>query len=173
MGNSRRRGGFGRIVRAFVALAIMCGVLSVAGPASAATRTSVDFTVRESLPIGTPGTLIASDVPGCSNATVATVDVTSVETRRLTIFRGTKVLDCGGGDTFSLRFVAVVRGCSSSNFGVWARRRRYRVVRRCTWRRSVAGELPTRWWCRHRLRQRRCRRSLHGQTAPQLIGRVP
>lgn len=119
MESSKSRFGSARIFRALVAMAIVCGVLSVASPASAAPPSAVDFTVSETLPIGTPGTLIASDIPGCASASVSTADVSVTETRRLTIFRGTKMLDCGAGDTLSLRFVAVVRGCSSTNFGVW------------------------------------------------------
>ncbi len=109
----------GRIRRALVAVALVCGVVSVAAPAAAAAPVFVDFTVREMLPVGTPGVLIASNVPGCASATVATVDASRTDRGRTTTFRGTKVFDCGGGDTFSLTFRAIVRGCSPIDVGTW------------------------------------------------------
>jgi hypothetical protein len=109
----------GRILRALAAAAILTGAVAMTSPVSAAPPTAVDFTVRESLPAGTPGVMISSDIAGCATATVATIDASRVDKGPITTFRGTKVIDCGGGDTFSLTFRARVRGCSPTDHGTW------------------------------------------------------
>lgn len=86
---------------------------------SAARRTAVSFTVNETLPIGTPGTISDSDLPECAAGTATTPTVDVYERRLATVFVGTKVLDCGDGNSLTLRFVAVGRECTATNRGVW------------------------------------------------------
>ena len=102
-----------------MAVTILCGLVSVTDTAIAATPVPVDFTVRESLPAAIPGVMIASNLPGCPTATVATVDASRTDIGPVAIFRGRKIFDCGGGDTFTLRFRALSIGCSSIDVGTW------------------------------------------------------
>lgn len=109
-------------VRGFVAGAIALGALATATPASAAPPIAVDFTVSESLPVGTPGDLIVSDVPGCAApapASVTTPSATRTDSGPVVRFTGTKVVDCGGGDTFTLSFRASVSACDLTDSGRW------------------------------------------------------
>lgn len=111
-----------RFIRAVVAGLLMVGMISVgAAPASAAPPTSVDFTVNESLPLGSDGDLVSRNNLDCpiSVGSVDTLTVTVTETGPLTHFRGTKVVDCGGSDSFTLTFRATSSACSSTDSGRW------------------------------------------------------
>lgn len=109
-----------RTITLFAAVAVIATafVFSQAGPASAASPL-VDFTVEETLPVGTPGSLVASDIPGCSSATVATTNATGSTKGPVTTFTADKSFDCGGGDTFTLSLVARVIGCAATDSGSW------------------------------------------------------
>lgn len=105
--------------RCLVAVAVVGGSILVAGPASAESPEAVDFTVSETK-AGGPGTLIESDIEGCSTlATVETLDPSVTTTGAVITFAGTKIVDCGEGNTFTLTFRARVTGCSSTDFGTW------------------------------------------------------
>lgn len=105
--------------RALAALTMITGTLALAQPASAAPPVAVDFTVSETLPLGTPGTLTSSDIPGCPAATVTTFPELATTAGPVSRFVGTKVFDCGGGDTFTLRYDARVIGCAPTDDGRW------------------------------------------------------
>ncbi len=109
----------GLILRSIVVAAIVAGASAFAAPVEAAAPTDVDFTIREVLPVGTPGVMIASDIAVCPSAAVATIGATRTDSGPVSTFRGTKVIDCGGGDTFSVEFRASVTGCSSTDSGTW------------------------------------------------------
>jgi hypothetical protein len=105
-----------------VAAVILTAGLSLAmtgSPASADRPTRVDFTVSETLPLGTPGDLSASDVPGCESGTVTTPDVDTYERGRRTTFTGTKLVDCGDGDSFTMWFAATGVECRETIRGFW------------------------------------------------------
>lgn len=111
-----------RFSRAVVAAGLMVGMVAAeVAPASAAPPTSVDFTVNESLPVGSPGDLVISDIDGCPAGvdSVVTSATTQTDTGPLTTFRGTKIVDCGEGDSFSLTFRATSSACSSTDSGTW------------------------------------------------------
>lgn len=110
-----------RFGRALVVGSILVGMVALATPAWAAPPIAVDFTVSEALPVGAAGDLIDSDVPGCAPAlgSVATTSATRTDTGPLTRFEGTKVIDCGGGNSFTLTFRATASGCSSTDSGIW------------------------------------------------------
>lgn len=107
---------------AVVATASLTGVVAVGGvlPAQAADRSIVDFTVAETLD-GTPGEVV-SDVGleafGCLGAEVTTTPGRVTTRGAFTRFVGTKDIDCTNG-TLTLRYRAVVVGCSTSDFGFW------------------------------------------------------
>ncbi len=90
-----------------------------ATPASAAPPHGVDFTVSETLPIGTPGVVTDSDVPGGESGTVTTTEVDTIERGGRTVFVGTKIVDCGEGDTFTITFRAAGAECTATNSGRW------------------------------------------------------
>lgn len=100
-------------------LASALALATFATPASAAPPTRVDFTVSETLPIGTPGVVTDSNVPGCASGTVTTSDLEITERRSRTTFRGTKLVDCGGGDTFTMSFRATGVECRDTIRGRW------------------------------------------------------
>lgn len=111
-----------RFLRALVVAATAVGTMAAgAAPATAAPPTAVDFTVDESLPLGTPGDLISSDVPGCAAgaATVATPTATRTDSGPIAQFQGTKIFDCGGGNTFTLTFRVASSECSETDSGTW------------------------------------------------------
>jgi len=105
--------------KALLAGALVVGTASVGSTASAAPPTAVDFTVSETLPLAAPGVMIASDVPGCPNATVATSPTSATTSGPVTRFTGTKDFDCGGGNSFTLTYRASVRGCATTDSGRW------------------------------------------------------
>lgn len=112
----------GKTKRAFVAAAVALGTLATATPAAAAPPIAVDFTVSESLPVGTPGDLIISDVPGCAApapASVTTLTAARTDSGPVVRFTGTKVFDCGGGNTFTLSFRAATSACEPTDSGTW------------------------------------------------------
>lgn len=108
-------------LRLVVMFAAMVGMLAVVSPASAATSL-VSLSVDEEIVMGVPsGTITSSTIPGCSSGTVTTPDVSSHDLgsdgRE---FRGTKVVDCGGGTTLTFTFVARYLSCDSPiDFGRW------------------------------------------------------
>ena len=106
-----------RMVVAMLAAAL--SLVTFASPASADPPNRVDFTVNESLPIGTPGVVTDSNVPGCATGTVTTTEVDSIVRGRRTTFVGTKVVDCGAGDTFTIAFRATGVECEATNRGRW------------------------------------------------------
>ncbi len=100
-------------------LATALSVATFATSASAAPPDRVDFTVSETLPIGTPGVVTDSNVPGCESGTVTTTEVDAIERNRRTTFVGTKVVDCGTGNTFTINFRATGVECAATNSGRW------------------------------------------------------
>ena len=100
-------------------LATALSLATFATPAAAAPPDLVDFTVREALPIGTPGVVTDSNVPGCDSGTVTTTAVDAIERNRRTTFVGTKIVDCGEGDTFTVAFRATGVECAATNSGRW------------------------------------------------------
>ncbi len=110
-----------RLIRAFVASTIMFGIISVAAPTSAAPPVSVDFTVHETLPLASPGDLLISNIPNCPAAlgSVISSPVTVTTTGPRTHFSGTKVFDCGNGNSFTLEYRASTSECRSTDRGKW------------------------------------------------------
>lgn len=94
-------------------------LVTFAPPASAASWASVDFTVNEALPIGTPGTISDSDLSECAAGTVTTPTVDVNELGRVTVYVGTKVLDCGDGNSLTIGFAAAGSECNATNRGLW------------------------------------------------------
>lgn len=90
----------------------------LAAPAGAAPPTSVDFTIEESLSV-TTGTLVGDPIAGCATPIVTTENFRSGGGGSVRTFAGDKVFDCGGGDSFTLRFTARVRDCSATDRGSW------------------------------------------------------
>lgn len=111
--------GLRRLVRPLLAGAVVATTLAVPAQVEAALPVGVDFTVREALPLGTPGVITASDVPSCASGTVDTPTVRVIELRRRTIFFGQKVVDCGAGNTFTMLFSAAAAPCDSTDRGRW------------------------------------------------------
>lgn len=103
------------------AAAVCASLVATPTPAeAAATVTRVDVTVAESLAV-TTGTVISDgglDGLGCFDADVETSDLTVIERRDRTTFVGTKSIQCDEG-TLTLAFRASVRGCSTTDRGVW------------------------------------------------------
>ena len=112
-----RIGGLRRIGLLAV-VATLFTMIALANPAAAAT-TYVDVTVDESLPVSTPGTVIADRGLGCLGGSVDTTDSTGSSVGNVTFFSGTKTFNCPGG-TLVIQFSAVVAGCASSDHGSWS-----------------------------------------------------
>lgn len=87
-------------------------------PAVAASQVAVDFTVHETLSV-TTGSMISSDIPGCATATVATIGPTVSTSGKYTSFTGTKVINCGSGNTINVRFRARTLRCEATDMGTW------------------------------------------------------
>lgn len=79
---------------------------------------AVDATISETLP-ATTGSLTAGSIPGCATPVVTTTSGATSSFGATTVFRGEKSFDCGGGDGFTLRFVAAVTGCAANDGGLW------------------------------------------------------
>ena len=109
-----------KTIRLLVTLAAMASALAIVSPATAAT-TFVSLSVDESKPASTPGVIVSSSIPGCASGTVDTEDATSQPFGSSGMqFRGTKVVDCGGGTTLTFTYVARYLTCDSPiDFGRW------------------------------------------------------
>jgi len=103
-------------VAVFGATAI-AGAVVAASPVSAA-PVGIDVTISETIPL-TTGTLTDGSIPACTSPTVTTFDATATTYGSLQVFRGVKEFDCGGGDTFTLRYAAATSGCAAYDFGFW------------------------------------------------------
>ena len=98
---------------AFVAAAALVS----AAPAGAASSVKVAFMAQ--MDNFGNGTLIQSTVPGCPNATVNTSDVVFFSKRGVAYFTGKHGFDCGGGNTFTVSFIAHHTKTSPTNVGTW------------------------------------------------------
>ncbi len=111
--------GIRRLARLLLTLSIVGASLAAAAPASAARPVGVDFTIAETIPVSAPGIMVSSNIPDCSTASVQTTSVNSRTIGAVTLFAGTKVIDCGSGDSITLNFRAIVIGCATTDFGGW------------------------------------------------------
>ncbi len=109
-----------KTVRLLVTLAALASALVIATPASAAT-TFVSLSVDESIPASTPGVIVSSSIPGCPSGTVATENPSSQPFGSDgMVFRGTKIVNCGNGDTLTFTYVArYLSSDSPIDFGRW------------------------------------------------------
>lgn len=105
-------------------VALLMVFLSITGLVTAgqsgtagAAPTTVDFTIRETLPPGN-GTLVAGSVPGCSNLDVFNESGSATFAGPVSVFEGTKRFQCDEGD-FTIRYRAIVIGCAATDSGVW------------------------------------------------------
>ena len=108
-----------RLNRLVLTTALVTMVVALAPPAGAAAPTRVDFTIAEALPVSTPGTLIAGSVPNCTVTTVDTPTATATTVGSVTVFEGTKQVNCDEGHHFTMSFSARVAGCASFDTGTW------------------------------------------------------
>ena len=105
-----------------VGTAVAATVLGAAAlPADAATANRIDLTVAESLPIGSPGSMIVDtglEAFGCLGASVDTPTSSVSVSGPVSTFVGTKSFNCTGG-TLELSFRASTRDCSTTDRGTW------------------------------------------------------
>jgi len=105
---------FGALAAALVAAG---AVTASVAPAGAASSEKVAFMAQ--MDIGGNGTLIQSRVPGCPTATVNSSDIVFFFKGNVGHFTGNHGFDCGGGNTFTLSFIAHHTGDSPTNVGTW------------------------------------------------------
>lgn len=106
-----------RLLAAVLPLSLLCGVAATV-PGTAA-EVSVDFTVHESFQPAISGRMTSSDIEGCSVAKVTTLDPVVNTTGNTTTFTGTKVINCGDGNSFNLRYKAKTSNCDKTDSGTW------------------------------------------------------
>ena len=109
-----------RRIRALLVLTLTLGLLVAAAPVLAA-PTGVKLVVEEGFSDPLEGTIVSSSLPGCGSGTVETVSSTSTPFGADGMrFRGTKVVQCGEGNTLKFRYVATYRSCDSPiDWGRW------------------------------------------------------
>jgi hypothetical protein len=84
---------------------------------SLAAQVSVDFTVHE-IP-GTQGKIIQGNLEGCAGGTVSTLNPGMTQNGPNATFNGTKLIDCGAGNTLTLIFRAKTSECLPTDEGAW------------------------------------------------------
>ena len=101
-----------------VLLAAAGGLFALAQPAVAAQPVPVDFTVHETLPTLTQGSIVRGHLEHCAAARVTTIRAGASQPG-VSIFNGSKKIDCGSGTTLTLAFRVQTSGCARTDSGVW------------------------------------------------------
>src|SRR5215813_2379495 len=99
------------------AVIAFAAIMACATPAGAASSGKVAFMAQ--MDIGGNGTLIQSRVPGCPTATVNSSDIVFFFKGAVGYFTGNHGFDCGGGNTFTVSFIAHHTRDSATNVGTW------------------------------------------------------
>lgn len=93
-------------------------------PSAAEEAKRVDFTVQETLPQVTQGSIVKGGLDGCPSPVIRTTMAGSSQSHGAQVFNGSKKFDCGAGNTLTLAFRVSVSGCDSTSSGVWQVTRR-------------------------------------------------